>query len=283
MKQNKQIFKSAPLPFQGQKRNFVKEFQTALTELNPTGEITTIVDLFGGSGLLSHTAKRYMPQCRVVFNDFDDFHLRLEHVSTTNAILAELRAILADCPRHERITGERRQRIEAVLKRADAAGFVDWVTLSGSLLFSCKYQTSLDGFLKESFYNNVKQEDYHADDYLDGIEVVKCDYRELAGRFQGRRDVLFLVDPPYLSTDAASYKAGAYWKLKDYLDVLLTLLDGNYIYFTSSKSQIVELCDWFAAHFGINTPFSNAAVKTYQVKGKVLNYTDMMFYKPFAR
>ncbi len=278
-----EVYLTAPLPFQGQKRNFVGEFRAALSELNPAGEITTIVDLFGGSGLLSHTAKRHAPECRVIYNDFDGYRERLENVPRTNALLAEIRAILTDYPRHERITGDHRRRIEAVLKREDAAGFVDWVTLSSSLYFSCKYATDLAGFLKESFYNNTKRGDYHADGYLDGIEVVKCDYRELAERYRGRRDVLFLIDPPYLSTDSASYKAGTYWKLKDYLDVLLTLLDGNYVYFTSSKSQIVELCDWFSAHFGLETPFSNATVKTYQVKGKVLNYTDMMLYKPFRR
>ena len=47
------------------------------------------------------------------------------------------------------------------------------------------------------------------------------------------------------------------------------------------RNFVVELCDWFAEHFGMNTPFSNATVKTYQVKGKVLNYTDMMLYKPY--
>ncbi len=273
-------FTTAPLPFQGQKRNFIKPFCKALSELNPHGEITTIVDLFGGSGLLSHTAKRHMPECLVIFNDFDDYHVRLANVENTNTIIAEIRAILGDHPRHERITGDYRRHIEAVLRHADAAGFVDYVTLSASLLFSGRYRVDLAGFLGETFYNQIKRNDYHVDGYLNGIEVVKCDYREFAARFQGRRDVLFLIDPPYLSTDASSYRAGTYWKLKDYLDVLLTLLDGNYVYFTSSKSQIVELCDWFAVHFGINTPFSNATVRSYQVKRKVLNYTDMMLYKP---
>ena len=273
-------FNTAPLPFQGQKRNFVGEFRKALSELNPSGEITTIVDMFGGSGLLSHTAKRHMPECRVIFNDFDDFHVRLENVKHTNAILARIRAILVDYPRGERITGEHRQRVVDVVERAAATENVDYITLSASMLFSGRYQVSLDGFLGETLYNRLKREDYVADGYLDGVEVVKCDYRALVEPFRGRKDVLFLVDPPYLSTDASSYKVGTYWKLKDYLDVLLALLDGNYVYFTSSKSQIVELCDWFAKHFGTNTPFSGATMRTYQVKSKVINYTDMMLYKP---
>lgn len=275
-----EIYSMAPLPFQGQKRNFAKEFRAALSELVPSGGITTIVDLFGGSGLLSHIAKRHLPGCRVIYNDFDDFRTRLENVERTNGILAEIRAILADYPRGERVIGQHRQRIIEAVKRAECNGFVDYVTLSGSLLFSGKYAVDLEGFLKEGYYNRVRHGDYACSGYLDGIEVVRQDYKELFERYRGRRDVLFLVDPPYLSTDAASYKAGTYWKLKDYLDVLLVLLEGNYVYFTSSKSQVVELCDWFADHYGLNTPFSTATVRTYQVKGKVLNYTDMMLYKP---
>ncbi len=276
----KDIYSTAPLPFQGQKRNFTKEFRAALSELVPAGGVTTIVDMFGGSGLLSHIAKRHVPGCRVIFNDFDGFSARLKNIDRTNELLAEIRAILADYPRMERVTGEHRQRIVEAVKRAESSGFVDYITLSSSLLFSGKYAVHYEGFLHETFYNHVKRDDYQCAGYLDGIEVVRHDYKKLFEQYRGRRDVLFIVDPPYLSTDAASYKAGTYWKLKDYLDVLLVLLDGNYVYFTSSKSQIVELCDWFAGHFGMNTPFSNAVVRTYRVKGKVLNYTDMMFYKP---
>ena len=47
-------YTQAPLPFQGQKRKFLKDFKSALTEFSPTA---TYVDLFGGSGFLSHTVK----------------------------------------------------------------------------------------------------------------------------------------------------------------------------------------------------------------------------------
>lgn len=46
---------SAPLPFVGQKRMFAKEFIKVLEQFP---EDTVFVDLFGGSGLLSHIAKK---------------------------------------------------------------------------------------------------------------------------------------------------------------------------------------------------------------------------------
>lgn len=63
---------SAPLPFVGQKRMFVKEYIKALKCFD---ESTLFVDLFGGSGLLSHVAKRERPDATVVYNDFDNYRI----------------------------------------------------------------------------------------------------------------------------------------------------------------------------------------------------------------
>lgn len=71
----KKNFNTSPLPFQGQKRRFVKHFKEAL---NNYPEQATYVDLFGGSGLLSHTVKQKYPNATVIWNDYDD----LEHAST---------------------------------------------------------------------------------------------------------------------------------------------------------------------------------------------------------
>ena len=50
----RKMYLSAPLPFVGQKRMLAKEFMKVL-EQYPDG--TLFVDLFGGSGLLSHITK----------------------------------------------------------------------------------------------------------------------------------------------------------------------------------------------------------------------------------
>lgn len=88
-------YKQAPLPFQGQKRRFLNEFSSALKAFS---EDYIFVDLFGGSGLLSHTIKQIYPNARVVWNDFDNFYQRLQNIPKTNQILEELRAILKDYP-----------------------------------------------------------------------------------------------------------------------------------------------------------------------------------------
>ncbi len=47
--------------------------------------------------------------------------------------------------------------------------------------------------------------------------------------------------------------------LSDYLDVIASLaLSQRYIYFTSSKSSIVELCEWLGRNAGVGNIFAEA-------------------------
>lgn len=56
-------YNQAPLPFQGQKRKFITEFKKDLKSFE---DVQIVVDLFGGSGLLSHAAKEVLPNARVI-------------------------------------------------------------------------------------------------------------------------------------------------------------------------------------------------------------------------
>ena len=269
------MYVAAPLPFVGQKRNFVRELVKVLDRLP---DDAVYVDLFGGSGLLSHVTRRRKPSARVVYNDFDGFRDRLEMIPETNRILGELRVALEGVPHKSRITGEHRERVIAVLDKARRRGPVDYITLSASLLFSGKYMTSYETFVKETFYNRVRLSDYEpADGYLDGIDVRSCDYRELVREFGGEPNVVFLVDPPYLSTDVSTYTMS--WRLGDYLDVLTVLAGHRFVYFTSGKSSIIELCDWIGRHPGLGNPFE--ACERVSMRAPInyhTSYEDIMLY-----
>ncbi len=269
------IYNSAPLPFMGQKRRFAAQFREALREF-PTA--TTFVDLFGGSGLLSHITKHERPDARVIYNDFDDYHIRLENVERTNALLAEIRNLLSGTPRTIRLPVDKRNAVFDLIAEYDRDGFVDYVTLSPSILFSSRYVTSLEGLKKEHFYNCVKQAPYSCDGYFNGFEIVKHDYRDLFAQYKDTPGVVFLVDPPYLSTEAGVYKC--YWRLRDYLDVLRVLDGQRYIYFTSDKSSIIELIDWMQSTILHGNPFEGATRKEFNVTMNYTSkYTDIMLYR----
>lgn len=206
---------SAPLPFVGQKRMFAREYIKVLEQFK---DCTVFVDLFGGSGLLSHITKQMRPDAKVVYNDFDNYRKRLENIPRTNLLLADFRLLAEGVPRHKPITGEARERIlERIGLEEKEWGYVDYITISSSLMFSMKYRMNLDGIRKEVLYNNIRKADYAlCDDYLEGLEITSRDYREVFNEYKDMPNVVFLVDPPYLSTDVTTYSM--YWQLSDYLD-----------------------------------------------------------------
>lgn len=272
----KKLYLSAPLPFVGQKRNFARAFVETLKHFD---DATTFVDLFGGSGLLSHITKHCRPDATVVYNDFDDYRRRIEEIPRTNALLAQIRALASGVKRHQRITGDIRESIFECIAAAEKSGYVDYITLSSSLMFSMKYSLNLDEMKRETLYNNIRTTDYPlCPGYLDGLVITCCDYKELFARYKDLPGVVFLIDPPYLSTEVGTYNMS--WKLSDYLDVLTILQDKPFIYFTSEKSSVVELCEWIGKNKNLGNPFAGCGRTeirehmNYQAK-----YTDIMLYK----
>ncbi|MEX6627583.1 DNA adenine methylase [Tenacibaculum salmonis] len=269
---------NAPLPFQGQKRNFIKQFKE---ELKNYPSNATYVDLFGGSGLLSHTVKQQNPNAVVVYNDYDNFKQRLNTISTTNKILEKLRCLVVGLPAKKTIPEAIKKQIIDVISIEDKKGFVDYISLSGSLLFSMNYVQSLAELKKQRFYNRIRKSNFSAKDYLKEVEFVRYDYKELFNLYKNTPNVVFLVDPPYLSTDCSTYKN--YWRLTDYLDVLNVLKDTSYFYFTSNKSSIVELCEWIETNTASNNPFNKAKiVYRYSPTTHNTGYTDIMLHKRYT-
>lgn len=270
------MYFSAPLPFVGQKRMFARHFAEVVSRY-PDG--TVFIDLFGGSGLLSHIAKRTHPGSRVVYNDFDDYRRRIANIPRTNALLDRIRPVAAQFPRHKAITGKARDRILDLLSQEEReSGYLDFITLSASLMFSMKYRLSIDAMRKEVLYNNVRKNGYpDCSDYLDGIEVASCDYRALFDRFKDMPGMVFIVDPPYLATDVGTYRMS--WRLADYLDVLSVLPGHDFIYFTSGKSSITELCEWMGRNRTLGNPFDGCLRREFKASMNYSSsYTDIMLY-----
>lgn len=221
------IYKHAPLPFIGQKRFFVKSFSETLEKA--AGVIDTVVDLFGGSGLLSHVSKAILPDCRVIYNDYDDYTQRLSVVDRTNEILAQFRECLDGVPRNARLNDRQRTDILAIVERYAASGYVDFMAIGQAVLFSGSWVKSFDDLKKRTMYNNVARTAYDCSGYLDGLEIVHMDYRELFEQHKDNPRALFIVDPPYLTTEVGQYEN--YWRLPQFLDVMkITKGERKYIF-----------------------------------------------------
>lgn len=138
---------------------------------------------------MSHVTKAICPNAVVVYNDFDNYRNRLDHIKDTNRILTGFCGVVADVPRGRMIPQRVKQEILSVMEREVANGrFVDYVTLSTSLLFAAKYATDMAGFRRDTLYNRIRLADYSCSGYLDGLTIVSCDYRELVAKYSGRKD-----------------------------------------------------------------------------------------------
>lgn len=273
-------FTQAPLPFTGQKRQFLSHFCKILNDNIPgDGEGWTIVDTFGGSGLLSHTAKQLKPEATVIYNDFDGYSERLKHISDINRLRQLLEKELGDAPRQKRIEQPLKERLIQVIEEFN--GYKDPHVICTWLLFSGQQVKNLKDLYSKSFYHCLRKSDYPlATGYLDGIEVIQESFHTLLPKYQDKENVLLLLDPPYLCTHQASYAQETYFDLIDFLR-LIHLTKPPYIFFSSTKSEFIRFIEWMLESktnnyrsFENTTRISIKASTSYSGK-----YEDNLVYK----
>ncbi|QDJ13071.1 hypothetical protein CEP45_04040 [Mergibacter septicus] len=273
-------YKQAPLPFIGQKRKFLNHFIKVLNDNIPEeGKGWTIVDAFGGSGLLSHVAKHCKPNARVIFNDYDGYAERLQHIDDINKLRQQLYDLLKNYSRKKTLTPDLKKQVINIIQNFN--GFKDARVISSWLLFSGKQVKDVEGLFNQSFFNRVRLTDYtNANDYFNGFEIVRESFHKLLPQFQDDKKTLFVLDPPYLCTAQASYKQERYFDLIDFLR-LVDLTRQPYIFFSSTKSEFLRFIDWLVESKKDNwQSFENAKRISINAKPnhKVV-YEDNLVYK----
>ena len=241
--EGKAMFKAAPLPFVGQKRQFLNHFKQVLNDNIPgDGEGWTIIDAFGGSGLLSHTAKALKPKARVIYNDFDGYAEQLSHIDDINALRRQLLAIIGELPYRKPVSAELKQELIEAIQAFE--GFKSVRVLSSWLLFSNKQVATFEEMYNECFWNCIRKSDYpRAVGYLDGLEVVNESFHTLLPKHQDNPKALFVLDPPYLCTKQESYRQARYFDLIDFLR-LINITRPPYIFFSSTKSEFIRFIEY---------------------------------------
>lgn len=226
----------APLPFQGQKRMFLNQYRQALEELRHN---TVFIDLFGGSGLLSHVTKRTLPKATVVWNDFDNYLARMERVDETNELLSKIRKIVEESEVEylERIPDTYVVKIKQVLTKTK---YIDFISIGRTFNFAGQVIKNINDVNEKGSFNRVPQSNYYIpENYLRGVSRVRKDYKDLLLQYRQQEGVVFIADPPYPNTDTKSYTED--WSTEDHKE-LMDLLDGlTFIYFTSDKNNIIDL------------------------------------------
>ncbi|OOF43442.1 hypothetical protein BKK51_11410, partial [Rodentibacter trehalosifermentans] len=218
-------------------------FEQVLNDNIPgNGENWVIINAFGGSGLLSHTAKQLKPEAHVIYNDFDGYAERLKHIDDINALRSQLYFAVSNAvPKDKRMTKECKAECVKIIQEFD--GYKDLNSLASWLLFSGNQVSTLDELFGKDFWHSIRQSDYpQADGYLDGVEVVQESFHSLLPKHSNNPKALFVLDPPYLCTKQESYKQATFFDLIDFLR-LIHLTRPPYLFFSSTKSEFIRFID----------------------------------------
>lgn len=233
----------------GNKKNMLKHIKQVLQDMQGDGYIndeTIFLDVFGGSGLISHNIKQWYPKNRVIWNDYDNYQKRLDGISDTEILRAKIYEVFGINDTKEKATQAQKQEILDFIKDFEAKGhYVDYVCLSAYLLFRGTYVDSLESISKYIFYNRVAKESLNAKDYLQGVERVQQDFKALLDSYSHIQNKLLILDPPYLQTQIGNYQDC--FKLGQFFE-LIQRVSKPYIFFGSEKSDIIESFDYLKAH-----------------------------------
>ena len=243
LSQPKQTYRKAPLPFVGQKRNFLKHLIPVLQQNIPNdGAGWTIVDVFGGSGLLAHTAKRILPKARVIYNDFDGYAKRLHHIPDTEKLRQQCLAIVDTAGKDKRLSDDTKAHLIATIETFD--GFVDVQTLASWFLFSGKQARDWADLKSKIWWHGIAKSPYaNADDYLNGLEIHQQCFTKLLPEFTGQPKTLLLLDPPYVSTAQGAYANEQYFGMMQFLK-LVDKIKPPFVFFSSTKSELPAYVDY---------------------------------------
>ncbi len=280
MQVQSKVHRKAPLPFVGQKRNFINHFIKTLDEIIPNdGQGWTIVDAFGGSGLLAHVSKRFKPKATVIYNDFDDYHKRLLNIHETNRLRRVVADILCDAPRNKKLSDTTKKAVIKALEGFD--GVVDMHAVSSWLLFSGKHAGDLDAIKKMTLYNCIRRSDYEeASDYLAGLDVVKMDFETLLKPYLSGPKCLLVLDPPYVCTQQGAYANDEYFGMIEFLR-LMRLVRPPFVFFSSTRSELISYLNFVIEHRidGYNRVENYKRIAVKSQLNATAKYEDNLVYK----
>lgn len=258
----------------GNKRNMLKHIKAVLETMREDGQIdseTIFIDCFGGSGLISHNIKQWYPSNRVVWNDYDNYQERLNHLDTTERLRQEMAKIINDTiPYKDKLHTPTKEKILTLLQdKAQSGAFIDYITLSTYLLFSGNYATNYQELAKSTFYNIVANSPLNNKGYLAGIERAQADFIDLLDSYKDITNKCLILDPPYLQTQKGNYRDS--FQLAQFFN-LIERVQKPYIFFGSHRSEILPCFAYLSKYH------KELANYTYKQANLNLNDTDYIIY-----
>lgn len=253
------IYHKPPLPFNGNKSKWI----AGLIELAEKGLLkfpdgTIILDLFGGSGVLSQCFAKLFPKCKIIYNDFDHYTELLTSSSTKkiNDLKWALRNALKGkgYKKNDKLSDGDAVKVRTIIKKfyppligdpkaKRSKEMKEYISpkmekikniICSQVCFSGR--NNLEGDLYYKLTNDYPV----VPDYLPkNVTIVHEDYKTLYKRYEKHNNIFIVLDPPYLSTMKAFYSN--YWGINETINILDICVNKPSILFESDKSEILGL------------------------------------------
>lgn len=268
------IYTKPPLSFMGNKKYMLKHIKQVIETMRADGVIdgeSIFIDVFGGSGLVAHNIKQWYPRNQVLWNDYDNYQARLDHIAQTESLRAWIYEKVRDGEYKNDLPKEIKQEILAHIHALETQGeYIDYITLSSYLLFSGNYARDFTELSKATFYNRISATRLSTHGYLHGVERVSLDFIDLLDSYKHIKNKCLILDPPYLQTQVGNYKD--HFSLGQFFR-LIERVQRPYIFFGSDRSDIIEAFEYLKRyHKELETYTFNSA---YLLGG---NNTDYIIY-----
>lgn len=239
------IYTKPPLPFMGNKKNMLKHIKQVLETMRADGEIdgeSIFIDVFGGSGLVAHNIKQWYPRNQVIWNDYDNYQKRLDHIAQTESLRAWIYEKMRDSEYKNALSKDIKQEILAHIHALETQGeYIDYITLGSYLLFSGNYARDFTELSKATLYNRISATRLTAKGYLDGVERVSLDFIDLLDSYKSYKNKCLILDPPYLQTQVGNYKD--HFSLGQFFR-LIERVQRPYLFFGSDRSDTLEVFEY---------------------------------------
>ena len=239
----------SPLPFLGQKTKFIKYFKEVLFNMQSDGFInneTLFIDIFGGSGLLSHTIKQMFPNNRVIYNDYDNFKERLDNIEITESLRAEIYEVIQKDATLQRDTYLQKNtylQINQIIQNyINNNYYIDWISISAWLMFKYNYCYNLETLQKNKYYNRIAKKPLKKGNYLEGVEFIRLDFLEVLNKYNNINNKILILDPPYLKTNCEGYVSA--FSIKKTI-LMLKNTQKPFILFSSERTELIDLIELF--------------------------------------
>ena len=270
------MFKRPPLQFIGNKYRFREQYIEQITKFNNPNYI--FVDLFGGSGYLSHITKHVHPDNEVIYNDFDGYKERVERIEKTNKIINEIKAKFEEnnVEYGAKASRELSDEIALMLKQKEDNGeYIDWRTLSSQLCFTtwiCQNYEKMKGCF---LYNKLHKREIITKDYFNGLRIIKDDWKNIYNNFKDNKNIVWIIDPPYPLTTQTQFASEI--DMKEVCAVIdIMFAQPRVVYFCSNTSGVEDMIVW-KYNNKFNELYDKYSRINYAGGRAQKSYTDLMF------